>query len=122
MARSDPQDVHFSERGRQGRLMVLVAETGREWAFGADENTACECDNHHPFCLRNHIVLISVTDTSLMVVNITHRRMAAREPDLRGRWLWGYSCLPERGRQRHAAEPTVGSSSSQTRCSANLLT
>jgi cyanophycinase len=33
-------DVHFSERGRQGRLMVLAMETQREWAFGADENTA----------------------------------------------------------------------------------
>lgn len=33
-------DVHFSERGRQGRLMVLAMQTGQKWAFGADENTA----------------------------------------------------------------------------------
>lgn len=33
-------DVHFSERGRQGRLLVLAMETGRDWAFGVDENTA----------------------------------------------------------------------------------
>lgn len=33
-------DVHFAERGRQGRLVVFAAEVGRKWAFGADENTA----------------------------------------------------------------------------------
>ena len=32
--------MHFSERGRQGRLLVLAMQTGREWAFGADEDTA----------------------------------------------------------------------------------
>lgn len=33
-------DVHFSERGRQGRLLVLAMQTGQEWAFGVDEDTA----------------------------------------------------------------------------------
>jgi cyanophycinase len=33
-------DVHFSERGRQGRLMVMAMETQQQWAFGVDENTA----------------------------------------------------------------------------------
>ena len=38
--REELVDVHFSERGRQGRLMVLAMETDQAWAFGADENTA----------------------------------------------------------------------------------
>lgn len=33
-------DTHFSERGRQGRLLRLAAETGTRFAFGVDENTA----------------------------------------------------------------------------------
>lgn len=33
-------DVHFSERGRQGRLLVLAVATKTQWAFGIDENTA----------------------------------------------------------------------------------
>jgi len=33
-------DVHFSERGRQGRLVVLAMQTRQYWAFGVDENTA----------------------------------------------------------------------------------
>lgn len=33
-------DVHFSERGRQGRLFVFAWQTRTRWAFGVDENTA----------------------------------------------------------------------------------
>ena len=34
-------DTHFSERGRQGRLMMIAMNTGRSsWAFGVDEDTA----------------------------------------------------------------------------------
>jgi hypothetical protein len=33
-------DVHFAERGRQGRLVVFAAAVGARWAFGVDENTA----------------------------------------------------------------------------------
>jgi len=33
-------DTHFSERGRQGRLMVFAMQTGARWAFGVDEATA----------------------------------------------------------------------------------
>lgn len=33
-------DTHFSERGRQGRIVRLAADTGYERAFGVDENTA----------------------------------------------------------------------------------
>jgi cyanophycinase-like exopeptidase len=33
-------DSHFSERGRQGRLMLFAAATNQRWAFGADEDTA----------------------------------------------------------------------------------
>lgn len=33
-------DVHFSERGRQGRLIVFAAATRQRLAFGVDENTA----------------------------------------------------------------------------------
>jgi cyanophycinase len=33
-------DTHFSERGREGRLIRLAAETGQRFAFGVDEDTA----------------------------------------------------------------------------------
>jgi cyanophycinase-like exopeptidase len=33
-------DTHFSERGRQGRLVVIAMQTQQRWAFGPDENTA----------------------------------------------------------------------------------
>ena len=33
-------DTHFSERGRQGRMLRLAAETGARLSFGVDENTA----------------------------------------------------------------------------------
>jgi hypothetical protein len=33
-------DSHFSERGRQGRLMVIAMQASRRWAFGVDEDTA----------------------------------------------------------------------------------
>jgi cyanophycinase len=33
-------DTHFSERGRQGRMVVLAMQTQQKWAFGVDENTA----------------------------------------------------------------------------------
>jgi len=33
-------DTHFSERGRQGRLLVFATQTNAEWAFGVDEATA----------------------------------------------------------------------------------
>lgn len=33
-------DSHFSERGRQGRLIRLAADLGIEFAYGVDENTA----------------------------------------------------------------------------------
>lgn len=32
-------DTHFSERGRQGRLVVFAMQTNAEWAFGVDEGT-----------------------------------------------------------------------------------
>jgi cyanophycinase-like exopeptidase len=38
-------DTHFSERGRQGRLMMIAMNTNQRWAFGIDEDAACECDN-----------------------------------------------------------------------------
>jgi cyanophycinase-like exopeptidase len=33
-------DTHFSERGRQGRLMIIAMQTGQRFAFGADEDSA----------------------------------------------------------------------------------
>jgi cyanophycinase len=33
-------DVHYAERGRQGRLYVLAWQTKAKWAYGVDENTA----------------------------------------------------------------------------------
>jgi cyanophycinase len=33
-------DTHFSERGRQGRIISLAAEVGVDRTFGVDENTA----------------------------------------------------------------------------------
>ena len=33
-------DTHFSERGRQGRLMMIAMNTGQRWAFGVDEDAA----------------------------------------------------------------------------------
>lgn len=33
-------DTHFSERGREGRLLALVAQTGARFGFGIDEATA----------------------------------------------------------------------------------
>ena len=33
-------DSHFSERGRQGRLMIIAMNTNQRWAFGVDEDTA----------------------------------------------------------------------------------
>jgi len=33
-------DTHFSERGRQGRLLVLAAQAQQRYAFGVDEGTA----------------------------------------------------------------------------------
>lgn len=33
-------DSHFSQRGRQGRLIRLASDTATPWAFGVDENTA----------------------------------------------------------------------------------
>lgn len=35
-------DSHFSERGRQGRLMMIAMNTQQRWAFGIDEDTAYE--------------------------------------------------------------------------------
>jgi cyanophycinase-like exopeptidase len=32
-------DVHFSERGRQGRLAVFLNVTNHRWGFGVDENS-----------------------------------------------------------------------------------
>lgn len=40
MFRFGPLDSHFSERGREGRLVRLVAESGMDYGFGVDENTA----------------------------------------------------------------------------------
>jgi len=33
-------DTHFSERGRQGRLMVIAMQTDQRFAFGVDEDAA----------------------------------------------------------------------------------
>ncbi|MCX7569754.1 cyanophycinase [Tumebacillus sp. DT12] len=33
-------DTHFSERGRQGRIVRLASDTGKSAAYGVDENTA----------------------------------------------------------------------------------
>lgn len=33
-------DSHFSERGRQGRLMLMAMHTRQRWAFGVDEDAA----------------------------------------------------------------------------------
>jgi|EP01047_Picozoa_sp_COSAG01_P025432 cyanophycinase-like exopeptidase len=33
-------DSHFSERGRQGRLMLMAMHTGQRWAFGVDEDAS----------------------------------------------------------------------------------
>lgn len=35
-----PLDSHFSQRGREGRLLRLVAVSGMDYGFGVDENTA----------------------------------------------------------------------------------
>lgn len=42
-------DVHFSERGRQGRLHVLQHITGLKYAFGVDENTGMISDLSNKF-------------------------------------------------------------------------
>lgn len=38
-------DTHFSERGRQGRIVRLAADTGKTMAYGVDENTALVVSN-----------------------------------------------------------------------------
>ncbi|NJN85519.1 MAG: cyanophycinase [Leptolyngbyaceae cyanobacterium SL_7_1] len=38
-------DTHFSQWGRQGRIIRLAAETGKELTFGVDENTALIVSN-----------------------------------------------------------------------------
>ncbi len=38
-------DTHFSERGRQGRLVRLAADRNKTMAYGVDENTALVVDN-----------------------------------------------------------------------------
>lgn len=38
-------DTHFSERGRQGRIIRLAAESGQDVAYGVDENTALIVSN-----------------------------------------------------------------------------
>lgn len=38
-------DTHFSERGRQGRIIRLAADTGKTMAYGVDENTAMVVTN-----------------------------------------------------------------------------
>jgi len=38
-------DVHFSERGRQGRLHVLQYNTKLKWGFGIDEDTSLVTTN-----------------------------------------------------------------------------
>jgi cyanophycinase-like exopeptidase len=38
--RFGPLDSHFSERGREARLVRLAADTAMQYAFGVDENTA----------------------------------------------------------------------------------
>jgi len=38
-------DTHFSERGRQGRIIRLAADTGKTMAYGVDENTALVVTN-----------------------------------------------------------------------------
>ncbi|PWF47834.1 hypothetical protein C7C56_013820 [Massilia glaciei] len=35
-----PLDSHFSQRGREGRLTRLAADSGMDYGFGVDENTA----------------------------------------------------------------------------------
>lgn len=42
-------DVHFSERGRQGRLHVLQVITGSKYSFGVDENTGVISDPSNKF-------------------------------------------------------------------------
>lgn len=38
-------DTHFSERGRQGRIIRLAAEVGEDMTYGVDENTALIVSN-----------------------------------------------------------------------------
>lgn len=38
-------DTHFSERGRQGRIVRLAADTGKTMAYGVDENSALVVTN-----------------------------------------------------------------------------
>jgi len=50
-------DTHFSERGRQGRLLTLVAQTKAAFGFGVDEATALLVgfDSKNPELVRFHV-------------------------------------------------------------------
>ena len=50
-------DTHFSERGRQGRLLTLVAQTKASFGFGVDEATALLVgfDQKNPDLVRFHV-------------------------------------------------------------------
>lgn len=49
-------DTHFSERGRQGRLVRLVEDTGTRFAFGVDEATALVVAWQNPFDIDMKVV------------------------------------------------------------------
>jgi hypothetical protein len=50
-------DTHFSERGRQGRLLTLVAQTQASFGFGVDEATGLLVgfDDKNPALVRFHV-------------------------------------------------------------------
>lgn len=51
-----PIDTHFSERGRQGRIIRLASATGKSSAYGVDENTALVVTNADTSSARMEVV------------------------------------------------------------------
>ncbi|GAB4108516.1 MAG: hypothetical protein OHK0022_59980 [Roseiflexaceae bacterium] len=51
-----PIDTHFSERGRQGRIIRLASATGKSMAYGVDENTALVVTNADSSSARMEVV------------------------------------------------------------------
>jgi len=49
-------DTHFSERGRQGRIIRLASDTGKTMAYGVDENTALVVTNEGTTSARMEVI------------------------------------------------------------------
>jgi cyanophycinase len=64
-------DTHFSERGRQGRIVRLAADRGKTMAYGVDENTALVVTNADSSAVQMEVVGqngVSVFDLSAATV------------------------------------------------------